>query len=171
MASFRRTILWLLAASILIARPMVAADERPPVKPPAMTTQLPNDPSQLSAAQRAKLAEGAAAARRGPPPPRYVPPAKGAAPAETVIPPERAGLDPAVLAARFRAKREATLTHVRSGMRPAGAPLPVRDKRVFVCQPSPLPAMPSSNALTPAERAKAAQALKRAPAARKEGAR
>jgi hypothetical protein len=171
MASIRRTTLWLLAASILIARPLAAADERPPVKPPAMTTQLPNDPSQLSAAQRAKLAEGAAAARRASPPPRYVPPAKGAAPAETVIPPERAGLDRAVLAARIQAKHDETLKQLRNGWRPAGTHPPIRDKRAFVLQPAPQPVVPGSASLTPAEQAKAAEARKRAPAARKEGAR
>jgi len=171
MASIRRTTLWLLAASILIARPMAAADGGPPAKPPAKTTQLPNDPSRLSAAQRAKLAEAEAAARRVVPTPRYTPPTKTVVPAETVIPPERAGLDPAVLAARFRAKREATLAQLRSGMRPTGAPLPIPDKRAFVCQPPPPPVASNSNTLTPAERAKAAQAPKRAPAARKGGAR
>jgi hypothetical protein len=171
MAHCTRFIMWLLAASILFLRPAPAAGDPSPSKPPDKTTQLPNDPSRLSAAQRAKLAEAEGAARRLVSTPRYTAPTKSAVPAETVIPPERAGLDPAVLAARFRAKREATLAQVRSGMRPAGAPLPVRDKRAFMCQPTPPPATLSSNALTPAERAKAAQALKRAPAARKEGAR
>jgi hypothetical protein len=166
-----RSIMWLLAATMLFLCPAPAAGDSSPSKPPDRTTQLPNDPSRLSAAQRAKLAEAEAATRRLAPTPRYTPPAKTAFPAETVIPVERAGLDPAVLVARFRAKREATLAHVRTGMRPAGAPSPIRDKRAFVCQPAPVPTVPSPNVLTPAERAKAAQAMKSTPAARKEGAR